>query len=218
MRYLTSISLALIVHVLLSIVVLMALACTAEPATLAPTLAPTATPAPNFSESEILALLREEKGSRMCLLTTPYVYTSDLWVKDPDFIQPTLRPTPTPLGPAPTCIPGHPFRVGVGTGSPDCSAWVAWVNQTAKQAISPPTPQPTAAFPSLRYEYEVVPNSFWKEVDVSYKQSGIWLVAAKAGWKEDIEAAGKAAGHGRIQTISDTCVFRVDDTTGDVMD
>jgi hypothetical protein len=37
MRYLTSISLALIVHVLLSIVVLMALACTAAPA-------PTATP------------------------------------------------------------------------------------------------------------------------------------------------------------------------------
>ena len=37
MRYLSSISLALIVHVLLSIVVLMALACTATPAAPAPT-------------------------------------------------------------------------------------------------------------------------------------------------------------------------------------
>ena len=41
MRYLSSISLALIVHVLLSIVVLMALACTATPATPAPTPLPT---------------------------------------------------------------------------------------------------------------------------------------------------------------------------------
>ena len=70
----------------------------------------------------------------------------------------------------------------------------------------------------MDYHYQVVPNSFWKEVDVSYKRSGVWLVIAKAGWKEDIEAAGKAEGHGSIQTISDTCVFRVDDTTGDVMD
>jgi len=41
MRYLSSISLALIVHVLLSIGILMALACTATPATLAPIAEPT---------------------------------------------------------------------------------------------------------------------------------------------------------------------------------
>jgi hypothetical protein len=46
MRLLTSISLALIVHVLLSIVVLMALACTAEPA------------APAYSDAEIIAAVK----------------------------------------------------------------------------------------------------------------------------------------------------------------
>ena len=53
MRYLSSISLALIVHVLLSIVVLMALACTATPA---------ATPTPSgpmYSEEEAVATLKE---------------------------------------------------------------------------------------------------------------------------------------------------------------
>ena len=53
MRYLTSISLALVVHVLLSIVVLMALACTATPT-------PTPTPAgPMYSEEEAIAVLKE---------------------------------------------------------------------------------------------------------------------------------------------------------------
>ena len=46
MRYLSSISLALVVHVLLSIVVLMALACTAEPATPKPEVLATKTPTP----------------------------------------------------------------------------------------------------------------------------------------------------------------------------
>ena len=53
MRYLSSISLALVVHVLLSIVVLMALACTATP---------TATPTPSgpmYSEEEAIAVLKE---------------------------------------------------------------------------------------------------------------------------------------------------------------
>ena len=53
MRYLTSISLALIVHVLLSIGILMALACTATPA-------PTPTPSgPMYSEEEAIAVLKE---------------------------------------------------------------------------------------------------------------------------------------------------------------
>ena len=52
MRYLSSISLALIVHVLLSIVVLMALACTATPA------APTAVPPPAYSDAEIIAAVK----------------------------------------------------------------------------------------------------------------------------------------------------------------
>ena len=51
MRYLTSISLALIVHVVLSIGILMALACTATP---------TPTPAgPMYSEEEAIAVLKE---------------------------------------------------------------------------------------------------------------------------------------------------------------
>jgi len=53
MRYLSTLSLALIVHVLLSIVVLMALACTATP---------TATPTPTgpmYSEEEAIAMLKE---------------------------------------------------------------------------------------------------------------------------------------------------------------
>ena len=162
MRYLTSISLALIV--------LMALACTATPTA---TLLPTATPAPNFNESEILALLREEKGRNICLRTAPYVDTSSVHIVDRR---------------------AYPFY--------------------PKPGVTLPTP----AFPEMDYHYQVVPNSFWKEVDVSYKRSGVWLVIAKAGWKEDIEAAGKAEGHGSIQTISDSCVFRLDDTTGDVMD
>ncbi len=52
MRYLSSISLALIVHVLLSIGVLMALACTAEPA------APTAVPPPAYSDAEVLGAVK----------------------------------------------------------------------------------------------------------------------------------------------------------------
>ena len=53
MRYLSTLSLALIVHVLLSIGVLMALACTATP---------TATPTPTgpmYSEEEAIAMLKE---------------------------------------------------------------------------------------------------------------------------------------------------------------
>ena len=53
MRYLSSISLALVVHVLLSIGVLMALACTATPA---------ATPTPSgpmYSEEEAIAVLKQ---------------------------------------------------------------------------------------------------------------------------------------------------------------
>ena len=52
MRYLSTLSLALIVHVLLSILVLMALACTATPA---------ATPTPSgpmYSEEEAIAVLK----------------------------------------------------------------------------------------------------------------------------------------------------------------
>ena len=52
MRYLSSISLALIVHVLLSIVVLMALACTATPATPAPT-----PDVPKYTDTEVLQVL-----------------------------------------------------------------------------------------------------------------------------------------------------------------
>ena len=59
MRYLSSISLALIVHVLLSIGVLMALACTATPETAAPT--PTSTQAPRIpiGESDSWKLIAE---------------------------------------------------------------------------------------------------------------------------------------------------------------
>jgi len=53
MRYLSSISLALIVHVLLSVGILMALACTAAPA-------PTPTPTgPMYSEEEAIAILKD---------------------------------------------------------------------------------------------------------------------------------------------------------------
>jgi len=80
----------------------MALACTAEPATLAPTLAPTATPAPNFSESEILALLREEKGRNICLRTAPYVDTFPVQIIDrrahPFYPKPGMT-LPTPAFP-----------------------------------------------------------------------------------------------------------------------
>ena len=55
MRYLSSMSLALIVHILLSIVVLMALACTAEPATPAPT--PLPTPDVPLLDEETVVLL-----------------------------------------------------------------------------------------------------------------------------------------------------------------
>jgi hypothetical protein len=54
MRYLTSISLALVVHVLLSIVVLMALACTATP-----TPTPTPTPIPRFSDVEVIGAIKQ---------------------------------------------------------------------------------------------------------------------------------------------------------------
>ncbi len=53
MRYLSSISLALIVHVLLSIGVLMALACTATPA------------GPMYSEEEAIAVLKEHLQTKM---------------------------------------------------------------------------------------------------------------------------------------------------------
>ncbi len=59
MRYLTSISLALVVHVLLSIGILMALACTATPAT-------TPTPAgPMYSEEEAMAILKEHLQTKI---------------------------------------------------------------------------------------------------------------------------------------------------------
>ena len=57
MRYLTSISLALIVHVLLSIVVLMILACASTPA---------ATPSgPMYSKAEAMAVLKEHLQTKM---------------------------------------------------------------------------------------------------------------------------------------------------------
>jgi hypothetical protein len=59
MRYLSSISLALIVHVLLSIVGLMILACTATP---------TAIPTPSgpmYSEEEAMAILKEHLQTKM---------------------------------------------------------------------------------------------------------------------------------------------------------
>ena len=55
MRYLSSISLALIVHVLLSIVVLMMLACTAEPAD----------SGPRYSEEEAIAVLKEHLQTKI---------------------------------------------------------------------------------------------------------------------------------------------------------
>jgi hypothetical protein len=59
MRYLSSISLALIVHVLLSIVVLMALACTATPSV-------TPTPSgPIYSEEEAIAILQEHLQTKI---------------------------------------------------------------------------------------------------------------------------------------------------------
>ena len=62
MRYLTSISLALVVHVLLSIGILMALACTAEPAT--PAAAPTPS-GPMYSEEEAMAILKEHLQTKI---------------------------------------------------------------------------------------------------------------------------------------------------------
>ena len=59
MRYLYSISLALIVHVLLSIGILMALACTATPAT-----TPT-TAGPMYSEEEAIAMLKEHLQTKI---------------------------------------------------------------------------------------------------------------------------------------------------------
>ena len=61
MRYLTSISLALIVHVLLSIVVLMALACTAT----------TAAPTPVFTEYEVTELIRYWEAEKYDVITDP---------------------------------------------------------------------------------------------------------------------------------------------------
>jgi len=52
MRYLSSISLELIVQVLLSIVVLMALACSSEPAAL------TAVPPPEYSDAEVIGAVK----------------------------------------------------------------------------------------------------------------------------------------------------------------
>ena len=62
MRYLTSISLALVVHVLLSIGILMALACTAEPAT--PAAAPTPS-GPMYSEEEAIAILKDHLQTKI---------------------------------------------------------------------------------------------------------------------------------------------------------
>jgi len=56
MRYLSSISLALVVHVLLSIGILMALACTATPA-----VTPTP-PGPMLSEAEAIAVVKSYLG------------------------------------------------------------------------------------------------------------------------------------------------------------
>jgi len=56
MRYLTAISLALIVHVLLSIGVLMALACTATPATPA---------GPMYPKEEVVAILKEHLQTKI---------------------------------------------------------------------------------------------------------------------------------------------------------
>jgi hypothetical protein len=56
MRYLSTLSLALIVHVLLSIVVLMALACTATPATPA---------GPMYSEEEAIGILMEHLQTKI---------------------------------------------------------------------------------------------------------------------------------------------------------
>ena len=59
MRYLSSISLALIVHVFVSIVVLMALACTATPGTPAPTVTPAPTPdVPLLDEETVSGLVQ----------------------------------------------------------------------------------------------------------------------------------------------------------------
>ena len=82
MRYLTSISLALIVHVLLFIVVLMVLACTATPATLAPT--------PNI-DATIEARFAQERGVE----ATVEAKANEL-VADQPTPTPTRTPTPIP--------------------------------------------------------------------------------------------------------------------------
>jgi len=58
MRYLSSISLALIVHVLLSIVGLMVLACTATPVEPTPS-------GPMYSEEEAIAILKEHLQTKI---------------------------------------------------------------------------------------------------------------------------------------------------------
>ena len=63
----------MIIQILLSIVVLMALACTATPAA-TPTAAPT--PSPNFSKSEILELVKD-RSNRRCIYKSPVVVTRD---------------------------------------------------------------------------------------------------------------------------------------------
>jgi tetratricopeptide (TPR) repeat protein len=94
MRYLTSISLALIVHVLLFIVVLMVLACTATPATLAPT--------PNI-DATIEARFAQERGVE----ATVEAKANEL-VADQPTPTPTRTPTPIPTltaTPRPTPTP-----------------------------------------------------------------------------------------------------------------
>ena len=69
MRYLSTLSLALIVHVLRSIVVLMALACTATPATPAPT-----PDVPLLDEETVVSLVRGHVGDGMRDSRLEYCY------------------------------------------------------------------------------------------------------------------------------------------------
>ena len=106
MRYLSTLSLALIVHVLLSIVVLMALACTATPAR---TLAPTETQPPTETPAPTPTLMPIPTYAPYPTPTTRPIYTPSPapTVKQPiGVLAPTLQPPSTPgSSPAATAAP-----------------------------------------------------------------------------------------------------------------
>ena len=125
---------------------------------------------------------------------------------------PTPTPTPSPTStPSPNFSKSEILELVKDRSNRSCLSTDAHVITRAERVTIPRLGvNATWVNETVRYPYSVVSGSFWNEIDITYKPSGVWLVVAKAGWEEKNE-------NGIEKTISDSCTFRIDDATGSLI-